>query len=162
MQEIDVTPNILKDAEQRAKEMGHLNNSITKGDGNVSGFIGELLTCSLIPDSKISNTYDYDIVSEDKHIDVKTKRTKVKPRNYYDCSIASLSTHQKCTHYIFTRVLYDYSKAWVLGWMGRDEYFNKARFLKKGDKDGDNGFIVKADCYNLAIKDLNDITTFNC
>ena len=29
--------------------------------------------------------------------------------------------------------------------------------LKKGDPNGDNGFIVKADCYNMIIKDLKPI-----
>jgi hypothetical protein len=42
--------------------------------------------------------------------------------------------------------------------MTREEYFDTARFLKKGEKDGDNGFVVKADCYNVPIKDLYDIS----
>ena len=160
MKEISVTHEMLEDAKKKALDMGRIKNSITKGDGNIAGFLGEFLCASLLPyGSKISNTYDYDIVSGDKFIDVKTKRTKVKPKPYYDCSIASLSTHQKCSHYIFTRVLYDCSKAWILGWMSKEEYFDKARFLAKGERDGDNGFIVKADCYNLPIEDLYEISS---
>ena len=122
MKEISVTHEMLEDAKKKASEMGRIKNSITKGDGNIAGFLGEFLCASLIPKSKISNTYNYDIVSGDKLIDVKTKRTKVKPKPYYDCSIASLSTHQKCSHYVFTRVLYDCSKAWILGWMSKEDF----------------------------------------
>ena len=79
------------------------------------------------------------------------------PKNYYDCSVAAFNTKQKCSHYIFTRILNDLSKGWVLGWMSKEDYFTKARFLKKGEQDGDNGFIVKADCYNLPIDKLHPI-----
>ena len=158
MKEISVTQEILEDAKKKASDMGRIKNSITKGDGNIAGFLGEFLCASLLPyGSKISNTYDYDIVSGDKFIDVKTKRTKVAPREYYDCSVAAFNTKQKCSHYVFTRVLNDFSKGWLLGWMPKDEYFNSSRFLKKGDRDGDNGFIVKSDCYNLPINKLYDI-----
>ena len=28
------------------------------------------------------------------------------------------------------------------------------KFLKAGTRDGDNGFLVRADCYNIAISEL--------
>jgi hypothetical protein len=49
----------------------------------------------------------------------------------------------------------EYTRAWVLGWYDKDAYFKNARKLTKGDFDGDNGFIVKADCHNLQISQLN-------
>ncbi len=103
----------------------------------------------------MENTYDYDLVSDcGKRIDVKTKRTNYKPRDYYDCSIAAYNTKQKCDSYVFVRVLNDFSRAWILGEKGKSDYFKEARFLKKGQIDGDNGFRVKSDCYNLKISDL--------
>ena len=162
MQEISICPEDIQYAREKAIEMGRINNSITKGEGNIAGFLGEIIVSNLLTSvgikNKIHNTYNYDIVCNDITIDVKTKRTKMKPRDYYECSIAKTSTHQKCTHYVFTRILNDFSKAWILGWMEHTEYFKKARFLKKGDKDGDNNFIVKADCYNVSIEDLNNIS----
>lgn len=53
------------------------------------------------------------------------------------------------------RVKNDFSKAWILGLKNKNDYFNEARFLKKGKKYGDNGFVVKADCYNLQISQLD-------
>ena len=46
------------------------------------------------------------------------------------------------------------SKGWVLGYMEKEEYFNKATLLKKGQVDPSNNFTVKADCYNLPISKL--------
>ena len=56
--------------------------------------------------------------------------------------------------YFFTRYDERNNLLYLLGGVYQDDFFKKAKFLKKGQKDGDNGFIVKADCYNLAIKDL--------
>ena len=158
MEEILIKNDILIQARQKAREMGAIKNSITRGGGNVAGFVGELVCLDLLPLSKINNTYDHDIDFGKFTIDVKTKRTNYKPKDYYDCSVASSSKHQRCSHYIFTRVLNDFSSTWILGWMTREEYFDAARFLKKGEEDGDNGFVVKADCYNVPIKDLYDIS----
>ena len=157
MKEIIIDKEWIKQSQLKSKEMGTLNNSITKGDGNLSGFIGEMMALSCLPEAKLLNTYDFDIIYKDNKLDVKTKRTKVAPREYYDCSVAAFNTKQKCSHYVFTRILNDFSKGWLLGWMPKDEYFSSSRLLKKGDRDGDNGFIVKSDCYNLPINKLYDI-----
>ena len=42
----------------------------------------------------------------------------------------------------------------MLGWLSHDEYFEKAVSLHKGQIDPSNGYIVKADCYNVKISDL--------
>ena len=155
MIEVQVTEQMVQAAHLKAEEMGTLNNSISKGAGNVSGFIGEQVVMSVIGGTW-SNTYEYDVVLDDgTKVDVKTKRTSVAPRDYYDCSVAALNTTQKCDRYDFVRVANDLSVAWYLGWKGKGEYFDDARFLTKGEKDGDNGFVVKSDCYNLQIKELN-------
>jgi len=159
MIEVDIPQETIQKAEQKSLEMGHLNNSITKGKGNVAGFIGELLVSNLTG-WEVSNTYDYDLITGlGEKIDVKTKRTNYPPKDYYDCSIAAYNTRQKCDKYVFVRVKNDLSKAWILGQKQKEEYFAEARFLKKGDKDGDNKFTVKSDCYNLPIKDLDSLET---
>ena len=35
--------------------------------------------------------------------------------------------------------------------------FDKSKFMKKGDFDPDNGYEVRADCYNLYIEDLRHV-----
>ena len=40
--------------------------------------------------------------------------------------------------------------------MPKNQYFQKAKFLKKGDVDPANNYTVRASCYNLAIEDLEE------
>jgi hypothetical protein len=143
-------------ARELAKEMGHIRNSITKGEGNFAGFLAEVVVADMLG-VKRSPTKDYDLTLDDgRTVDVKTKRTTVAPKPYYACSIAATSTHQDCDMYIFTRYI-EGGALYVLGDCSKDDYFNRARLLKRGDKDGDNGFVVKADCYNLPISELTNL-----
>ena len=100
---------------------------------------------------------DYDLVLDDgTTVEVKTKKTTVKPKDYYECSVAKYNTKQKCDYYAFVRVLDTKENGWFLGVMPKEKYFINAKFLKAGTRDGDNGFLVKADCYNLAISQLQE------
>jgi len=158
MQAVIPTDKQKDKARELAKEMGHIRNSITKGEGNFAGFLAEIVVADLLGVER-SPTKDYDLTLNDgRTVDVKTKRTNfdVVPKPYYDCSIAATSTHQGCDLYIFTRHM-EGGLLYVLGDCSKEDYFNRARFLKKGDKDGDNGFVVKADCYNLPIAELTHL-----
>jgi len=159
MIEVNVKDAELIEARRQAVEMGKLHNSITRGQGNVAGFIGEIIA-SVILQARQENTYDYDLVlSNGQTVDVKTKRTSVKPLPHYDCSVAELSTHQKCDNFAFVRVKNDYSVAWFLGMIPRELYYEISRYMKKGDVDSDNGYVVKSTCYNLSIEDLWKVST---
>lgn len=157
MIEIFITQEMLERAKEKAIEMGKINNSICSGEGNLAGFIGEQAANEVIKGT-INNTYDYDILDPNDFWDVKTKRCTTKPRPYYECSVAAFNTRQKCSKYIFVRLLHEgntYIKAYILGWLSREDYYKKSKFLKKGDLDSSNNFIVRADCYNVKISDLN-------
>lgn len=154
MIEFEVTKDMLEKAEEKAKKLGELRNSVSRGEGNIAGYIGEMVVAQAI-DADVVDTYDFDLrTKEGKTIDVKTKRTTVEPKEFYECSVAAFNTKQKCDYYAFVRVLDNYKKAWLLGYYPKTKYFEDARFLKKGTKDGSNGFIVKADCYNIEITRL--------
>lgn len=154
MKDINVTPEMLTKAINKAKEMGQLNNSITRGQGNIAGFVGEEVARHVL-DGEESNTYDYDLITKKGlRIDVKTKRTSVKPKDYYECSVAALNTKQDCDYYAFVRVHNDMHTAWFLGVYPKEEYYKDATFLKKGEVDSSNNFTVKSDCYNLPISSL--------
>lgn len=154
MHQIEVTADQLLQSRDMAVQMGRLHNSITRGQGNIAGFIGEILVRDLFK-GRHENTYDYDLVLPDgATVDVKTKRTSVAPKDHYECSIAALNTKQACDFYAFMRVKNDYSVAWFLGIIPKDEYFDLATFRKKGEVDPDNGYVVKSDCYNLSIAEL--------
>ena len=159
--EFKVKRDWVNKANIKSEEMGTLRNSITKGKGNTMGFLGEFAVADFLKDSVVSNTYDYDLKVGDRTIDVKTKSCTVKPRDYYMCSVAAYNTKQKCDVYVFARMLRTLEKGWVLGWIEKEKYFDEAKFYKKGEQEGDNGYIVVADCYNLPIKKLHDIEFFS-
>ena len=157
--EVEITEQMKRRAWRKAREMGRLKKSITKGDGNIAGFLGEEVANAII-EGDITNTYDYDIVKNNIKYDVNTKRCTSEPKDHYECSVAAFNTKQQCDYYVFVRIEYikgRWGRAWILGSYPKDKYFKKARFLKKGKRDGDNSFKVKADCYNMSIKDLKPV-----
>lgn len=159
MIQFEVTQDIIDTAVSKSKEMGELNNSITMGEGNLAGFIGEEIVSRFI-NGTIKNTYDYDIVCRETTYDVKTKRCTSPPKPFYDCSVAAFNVKQRCDKYVFVRVQYKnntYGPAWILGCKNKKEYFEKARKLSKGEIDPSNNFVVKADCYNMSINELDTL-----
>ena len=156
MKHINIVSEDIDKAKQLSSEMGTLRNSITKGQGNIHGFLGEIITSKFLS-SSLNNTYDYDIVHNNLKIDVKTKRVTTPPQEHYECSVAALNTKQECDVYVFTRILKDMTSGWLLGYINKEDYFNAALFLKKGHTDPSNNWKVSTDCYNLPINKLNNI-----
>ena len=157
MIEIQITQKMKERAWHKARQMGEINNSITRGDGNIAGFLGEEIANKIIK-GDINNTYDYDIIKDGVTYDVKTKRCTSEPKPYYECSVAAYNTKQKCDHYIFVRIENingRWTRAWVLGAYEKNKYFDDAKFLKRGQTDGNNNFKVKANCYNMRIDRLD-------
>lgn len=162
MIEVEITDDMINRSRRKAKEMGRLQNSITMGTGNLVGFIGEEIAVHVL--KKLNqrhvihlNTYDYDILVDDIRVDVKTKSTSVAPLPHYSSSVASFNTIQKCDVYAFVRVKKDLTTAWWCGVIEKDLFFKEAVFMKKGQMDADNKYVVKADCYNLPISQLREM-----
>jgi hypothetical protein len=156
---IDIDNKVIYNSILKSKSMGELKDSIRNGKGNLIGFIGEYCVQSILKDSIISNTYDYDLICNDKKYDIKSKQTSVVPSMDYECSVADYNTRQKCDYYVFTRVLWKKESirpesVYIMGYYEKEKYFKDARFLKKGDIDGSNGFVVRADCWNMKYSEL--------
>jgi hypothetical protein len=147
-------------AEARSIEMGAVNNSFMKGKGNKVGFIGEYVVLDYLKernkesDVSLVDKFDYDILFNDMKIDVKSKSIAVEPKSFYEASIADTSLHQDCDTYIFVGIHKSFETAYVYGWEYKEDYFNKARHMKKGDVDKKNNYTCPADCYNLKYGDL--------
>lgn len=157
IKEIAITDGMRNRATILANDLGELRNSITGGAGNVFGFIGEIMLGQYLG-LEAANSYDYDFVlPSGKTIDVKTKTTTVVPKLEYDCSVAAFNTKQKCDIYLFCRVNTNLKTGWILGWLTKDEFYDKAERLKKGSLDKSNGYRVKASCYNVKIHELHDV-----
>jgi len=162
MKEIIIDEMLLLLAEKRSKKLGKLKNSFTGGKGNIWGFLGEGIFgkyMGILPD----NTYHFDFRIQDHKVDVnhkvdvKAKHCKTEPMRHYECSIAKESKFQETDLYVFTRILEDCSKGWILGYISKKEYFDMATFHTKGEIDIENSFVFKNDCYNLPISCLKPI-----
>jgi hypothetical protein len=136
-----------------ANDLGVLNNSIEQGKGNVIGFLGEEMFCQYTGARRM-NTYDYDVTLDGQKIDVKTKRTTVRPDYHYNVSVAAANTKQKCDSYYFVRVHTSLEYGWLLGGIRKTPFYEAATFNRKGEEDNTSGWLFKADCYNLPISGL--------
>jgi hypothetical protein len=159
MTEIAIPLPMVSFAKKLAKEMGALRGSITGGKGNLAGHLGELMVFDIMGGEYLP-TFDYDIFWKGKRFDVKSKNCTSIPREFFNCTVAAFNTKQQCDFYIFTRILDSLRTGWILGYLSKDEFYEKARFFKEGDYDpesfhrGMNGGRFIADCYNVRINEL--------
>lgn len=152
---------ITKEQIERARNLysfNELKGSITNGKSNIYGSLGEIIIYDIYKKKGLTvdfnSTYDYDLIIQNYKVDVKTKRTTVIPKPHYLCSISSFNTRQKCEFYFFLRINENLKDCYLLGYKKKKEFFNEAKFNKKGTLDV-NGWAFKDDCYNLKIEMLN-------
>ena len=135
-----------------------LNSSITEGKSNIYGAIGEVVVerylKSINRDVDFTSTFDYDMIVSGKKIDVKSKRTTVTPKDHYLCSVSNFNTTQRCDYYVFTSIKESKDVAYILGYMSKNEFYERSMFFKEGDIDV-NGFAFRSDNYSIQIKYLN-------
>lgn len=152
--------NITDDQIERAYNLydfDSLNGSITGGESQIYGALGEILVYDYFTKWKrevnFMSTYDYDMIIDGYKVDVKTKRANYPPLDNHLCSVSAWNIEQKCDAYFFVRVLEDLKTGYLLGFMGKDRFFHEAIYKKEGELD-DNGYVFK-DSYNVPISDLN-------
>jgi len=154
---ISVTNEHLLNAENLF-DFKKLNNSITDGDGNLAGALGEVIVCEYY-NCKQENTYNYDLTLNSIKIDVKTKRftSKFTPSKNWNLNISDFNIKQKCDYYCFVGISDDYKEAYIYGFICKDDFFKLARFGKKNDIDpfGNGRWKYRANCYNMLISELN-------
>jgi hypothetical protein len=162
----EVLPPTVAVATERATQMGALRNSILRGGGNVVGFAAELafvevLKAAMALPATVADKYNYDVLAglSGVKLELKTKTTTVVPKKYYDNSVCNANAKQAADYYVFLRLRWDLDgpeKGGTLYFCGFEAcatYKARARALKKGEKDGDNGYICRSDCWNRRIED---------
>lgn len=156
---VEITEEMTARAKAKADEMGVLKNSIRKGQGNLAGFLGEEIVLEAFPEAESANTYQHDVKMPGITFEVKSKDRTVNPRLDYEASVANYNTSQRADYYVFTSVFRDkstnaYTHGHIIGMIEKESYKKQAVFLRKGDLDPSNGWVVSADCYNLPYSDL--------
>lgn len=142
---------------EKLYDFGALPKSIMQGKSNIYGAVGEVVTLDYFADrSDYVGCKDYDLTIDGVKIDVKSKRTTVTPKPFYSAAVSAHNTVQQCDGYYFVRVLEDCTKAFLLGYMSKDEFYRLATYHKKGERGG-KGFVYKGSCYECRIDQLHQI-----
>lgn len=147
---------MIEKAQKRSTDLGVLRTSIEEGQANLQGMLGEAIVSQYFNVGYDQNTFDYDFIIKGLRIDVKTKQTKGGISANFETSI--YNTQQNCDGYIFCRIEKDHSYGYIVGFITKKEYFEKASFIGAGTVDGSNGFTHKRNCYNLPITQLHNIS----
>tara|TARA_R110000824_G_scaffold264523_1_gene453368 strand:- start:9616 stop:10146 length:531 start_codon:yes stop_codon:yes gene_type:complete len=166
---------------EKASMLGVLNNSITHGQGNAAGYLGEEAVAAYLGGKIVSSEegvqkYNHDLLLYDRRFpqglraEVKTKRRTVEPQEHYEVSVAQTSLHQKPDIYIFVSLQFktklnftdgvkykDLQAVWLLGQKTPEDFLEQASKWNTGDIDQSNNFVTKTPMYNLAIKYLDTV-----
>jgi len=158
---IEITPEMVKNAERKAKEMGALKNSIRSGKGNLVAFLGEEIARQVLRATS-KNTYQHDLEKDGLKIEVKTKDRTVDPLPHHNATVAKFNTKQAADFYCFVSVRRDketdkYTHGHLVGLISKENFFEKARFFNEGDLEpGSNPpFYFRADCFNIHYSELS-------
>lgn len=165
---------MLREAKRKAENLGKIRNSITGGGGNLAGYLAEIALTRHLEAENVScnegkEKHNHDLIYKGKKVEVKTKRRTVDPKEEYEVSIAATSVHQKPDIYAFVSITFKektgrgrsatykgVDSIWLCGFVEREKYFERARYMRKGQIDISNGFRVHANMYNLPISELSD------
>lgn len=174
MIKIKITPEMLSRALARDIAAGpaYRGASIKEGKGRYYGFLGEEIVAQTVPTSILENTKNYDLRIGNATFDVKTKTRKDAPKPFWDATVDDSANHQRPDHYVFVQILapqflikksvdeirnYEYSEAWILGYMPRSEFYEKRRHFNAGDQDPSNGITYRDGISLVSIGQLHDI-----
>ena len=163
---IPFNKEMIREAQEWAKDLGSLPDSITKGKGNTAGRVAELALAKCWGTNPTAKR-NHDLIYKDQRIELKTKRRTVKPKEDYDVSVAEKSKHQKPDRYCFVSIefdrtegkgsdkkYYDIKNIWYCGDISREDFESKSEYWEKGRVDKSNGFKTHENMYNLPISQL--------
>jgi hypothetical protein len=156
MKKIYITPEQIEEAKD-LYNFKCLKNSITNGESQVHGALGELIAMQVLQlrENHVDYVghYDYDLICNGKRIDVKTIKSNHEPKDEYNANISAFNHTQQTDYYLWCYVSLDMTYGYVIGYLEKDEFYKIAELKKKGDIDyGDWTF--KSDTYTTKIKNL--------
>lgn len=122
------------------------------GSGQRAGLIGEMAFAEALAEHRITYQHlggeaqHHDFLVNGHKIDVKAKQRNVAPSKEYDAHVTASIKDKDCRLYVFASVTE--GKPTLMGWMGKEEFWAKAREVKKGELD-ERGKAERADAGKL-------------
>jgi hypothetical protein len=161
MVEVKVDKDTRLLAYEDARKMGKLDGSLTRGNGNNIGMLGERIVHRYLGGERVGDTrYSCDIVLPDgRTVDVKTGAGRSRPEPHYAARIyASEDQREKLAHkcdcYFFVRCSPSLTQLWLLGWLPADEFANKASFHPRGSRNPEDGRTCRTDEFVVPVSGL--------
>lgn len=136
------------------------------------GVLGELAAWRMIGGVWMLNTedqarYQYDIRSKGKRVEVKTKEAF--GNKQLPCRIWDYNAPQDCDFYMFVQVAKDFSRAWVLGYISKCNFYRHADYYSRGQTHscaGLSSMVMDADSWildpHVAAQELLIIKSMQC
>lgn len=157
MNKIHITPEQI----EQAKDFYNfkcLKNSITKGESQIHGAVGELIAMDFLDlirgnDVEYVGHFDYDLICNGKRIDVKTIKTDKEPTDEFNDNISAFNHTQQTDYYLWCAVSLDMTYGYVIGYLEKDEFYKIAELKKKGEIDHSD-WTFKSDTYTTKIKNI--------
>lgn len=151
------TAKQVRQAKREADKMGALWGSVTRGQGNLTGMLGELIANEYLNSKRVGQkVYSHDLELDGISYDVKSKRCSSAPLPEYAASVFAKkdgSVGIKADRLLFARVMDDYSAVYLLGWLTTKQFTRRAEFIEAGTRDG--GFIHRASGWHVPLSKLN-------
>ena len=162
--EVDITQDMIDKAQQKIDKINFdVNKGLSKFGSEQSrtlvGYLGEQMVASHLKIAIDVDGYDYDLMYKNFKVEVKTISCKFMPLPHYLCIVNSHNLEgvhkQRADYYIFTRILNDKSKGWILGNIKCKDFFEGGTFVPKGTEVIKDVDFSKANATTLEIFKLN-------
>ena len=125
------------------------------------GYLGEQIVMAYLGINIDNDDHNYDLTYKEFKLEVKSISCKFKPLQHFLCTVNSYNLtgihKQYADYYVFTRILNDKSKGWILGYIDCDKFFKIGRFVPKGTELVKDVRFVKANATVLEINRLKPI-----
>ena len=153
MIEILTTAEQRSAAKEQAANMGYAG-SMMRGQRDAHASLAEIVVCEYVGGEMVRD-YNHDFRTWwGLKVDVKSKVRSVPPQPHFDVSILEYTKKQACDFLLFTSVLKDGSKVWIVGGYGKASFLRDARLVKAGETIGSNNLNIQNGAYVMQIKDI--------
>jgi len=137
-------------------------------DQQLTGIIGQSVISELFGQGWVDGSKGFDngidIVYQNKSIDVKTMGRTTEVRAYYVNNFLGAQKDFSTDIYIFSSFNKTNNVLTVVGWIAKEDFFNKAKFYKRGSirlRSNGSKFKTFADLYEIENSKLNQIESIN-
>ena len=161
-EEIELTDECLNKAIEYSKDRVY-KRSMRGEEGTRVGAIGEAVLVDYLRDHNMEvidkrKSTRYDLLVNNKRVEVKTKDRTVAPKPFYECSVPSYNHSHQIPDWFYFISLYRegkvFKKAYLLGGMTYQQLSQEGVKMNKGEVDERNGWLCRESCININIEKL--------